>query len=117
MKITVVGTGYVGMSMCILLAQKNKVVALDINQDRVDLINSKKSTIHDEYIEDYIQNKQLDLLATTDKKLAYRDSDFIVIATPTDYDPKTNFFDTSSVDSVAKEALAINKKALSTSDQ
>ncbi len=103
MNITVVGTGYVGLSNSILLAQHNRVVALDIDQHKVDLINDKKSPIVDVEIQDYLETRSLDLTATTDVSLAYRNPDFVVVATPTDYDPEQNFFNTASVESVVAQ--------------
>lgn len=103
MNITVVGTGYVGLSNSILLAQHNRVVALDIDQHKVDLINDKKSPIVDVEIQDYLETKSLDLTATTDVSLAYGNPDFVVVATPTDYDPEQNFFNTASVESVVAQ--------------
>ena len=100
MNITVVGTGYVGLSNSILLAQHNRVVALDIDQHKVDLINSKKSPLVDAEIQEYLASKDLDLVATTDKNLAYNKCDFVIVATPTDYDTEQNFFNTASVESV-----------------
>ena len=100
MNITVVGTGYVGLSNSILLAQHNRVVALDIDQHKVDLINDKKSPIVDVEIQDYLETRSLDLTATTDVSLAYRNPDFVVVATPTDYDTEQNFFNTASVEGV-----------------
>ena len=111
MKITVVGTGYVGMSMAVLLSQKNDVVALDIDAERVARINNKQSTIDDDLIQSFLTNKALSLTSTLDKQEAYLDADFIVVATPTDYDPEKNFFNTSSVESVISDALAINAAA------
>lgn len=105
MNITVVGTGYVGLSNAVLLAQHNKVVALDVVKEKVDLINNKKSPIADKEIEAYLATKELNLLATTDKKVAYKDSDYVIICTPTNYDDKKNFFDTSSVESVIEDVL------------
>ncbi|UTW55868.1 nucleotide sugar dehydrogenase [Kordiimonas sp. SCSIO 12610] len=99
-KILIVGTGYVGLANALLLAQKNTVVALDISQEKVDEINSKRSPIADKEIEDFLRNKDLDLVATTDKEFAYKNCDYIFIATPTNYDPVTNYFDTSSIESV-----------------
>ena len=90
MKITIAGTGYVGLSNAILLAQHNEVIALDINQEKVDLINQKKSPIVDTEIEDYLANKELNLIATTDNYLAYKDADYVIISTPTNYDPELN---------------------------
>ncbi len=103
MNITVVGTGYVGLSNSILLAQHNRVVALDIDQHKVDLINDKKSPVVDVEIQDYLETKSLDLTATTDVSLAYRNPDYVVVATPTDYDPEQNFFNTASVESVVAQ--------------
>ena len=103
MNITVVGTGYVGLSNSILLAQHNRVVALDIDQHKVDLINDKKSPIVDVEIQDYLETRSLDLTATTDVSLAYGNPDFVVVATPTDYDPEQNFFNTASVESVVAQ--------------
>ena len=111
MKIAVAGTGYVGLSNAIILAQKNKVYAVDIVQSKVDLINSKKSPIVDKEIEDYLRNKKLDLTATTDGDIAYKDAELVVIATPTNYNPITNKFDTSSVESVIDEVKKINPNA------
>jgi UDPglucose 6-dehydrogenase len=109
--ITVVGTGYVGMSLSVLLAQHNKVTALEIDEKKVKLINDKVSPISDNEIERFLQEKSLNLEATTDKKLAYSDAEFIIIATPTDYDPETNYFNTSSVENVIKDVLAENSQA------
>jgi UDPglucose 6-dehydrogenase len=110
-KLTVVGTGYVGMSMAVLLAQHNEVTALDIDASRVDLINQGKSTVLDVEIEHYLAEKELSLTATLDKAEAYEDPAFVVVATPTDYDPETNYFDTSSVEAVIGDVLADNEKA------
>lgn len=109
-KIVVVGSGYVGMSLAVLLAQHNQVTVLDIDHDRVNKINSRKSTVEDSEISNFLQKERLNLSATTDTKKAYQGSDFVVIATPTDFDEHTNKFDTSSVDSVAKAALQANSK-------
>ncbi|WP_288986357.1 nucleotide sugar dehydrogenase [uncultured Sphingopyxis sp.] len=111
-KITVVGTGYVGISNAVLLAQRNRVVALDIDQQKVDLINAWTSPIADPEIEEYLANRPLDLVATTDKQDAYRDSDFVIVATPTDYDPDNNYFNTSTVEAVIADALALAPRAL-----
>ena len=100
MKIAVAGTGYVGMSMATLLAQHNEVVAVDIVPEKVGLINQRKSPIQDDYIEKYLSERELNLRATLDAKSAYSDADFVVIATPTNYDSETNFFDTSAVEAV-----------------
>lgn len=112
LKIAVAGTGYVGLSMSVLLSQHNTVYAVDIVQEKVDLINSRKSPIEDKEIEEYLSTKELDLIATTDAELAYTDADFIIIATPTNYDSKKNYFDTSSVESVIKLVLQYNKHAI-----
>lgn len=111
MKITVVGIGYVGLSNSILLAQNNSVVALDICPNRVKEINCKKSPIIDSHIEEYLANKNLDLSATTDSESAYLETKYIIISTPTDYDPKSNQFNTESIESVIKESSKINTKA------
>ena len=111
-KIAVAGTGYVGLSIAILLAQNHPVYAVDIVPEKIDLINSKKSPIQDEYLEKYLAEKELDLTATLDAKLAYTNADFVVIAAPTNYDPKKNFFDTSAVESVIKQVMAYNPDAV-----
>jgi len=111
-KITVVGTGYVGMSMAVLLAQHNQVTALDIDAARVDRINQRQSTVADAEIEHYLAEKDLSLTATLVPDAAYEDCDFIIVATPTDYDPETNYFDTSSVEAVMSDALAHNQTAM-----
>ncbi|WP_214787683.1 nucleotide sugar dehydrogenase [Exiguobacterium sp. s21] len=112
MKITVVGTGYVGLSMAVLLAQHNDVIALDIMKDKVDMINAKQSPIVDAEIEDFLQNKKLNLVATTDNLTAFKDAEYVVIATPTDYDPVRNYFNTRTVESVIATVLAINPDAI-----
>ncbi len=111
MKIAVAGTGYVGLSNAILLAQHNEVVALDIIQDKVDLINQKKSPIADIEIEEYLANKQLNLKATTNKAEAFDGAEFVIVATPTDYDPETNYFNTKSVEAVIRDVTAISPDA------
>ena len=112
MKIAVAGTGYVGMSIATLLAQRNTVVAVDVVPEKVEKINRKESPIQDEYIEKYLAEKQLDLVATLDGRAAYRDADFVVIAAPTNYDPKKNFFDTSHVEEVIELVLEVNPDAV-----
>ena len=112
MKIAVAGTGYVGLSIATLLAQHNTVTAVDIIHEKVDLINNRKSPIQDDYIEKYLAEKELDLTATLDAESAYRDADFVVIAAPTNYDSKKNFFDTSAVEAVIDLVMKYNPNAI-----
>ncbi|MFV7454403.1 nucleotide sugar dehydrogenase [Stenotrophomonas maltophilia] len=112
MKIAVVGTGYVGLSNAVLLAQKHEVVATDINKDRVAELNSRRSPVEDAEISEYLATKELRLKATLDWSDAYKDADLVIIATPTDYDPGTNFFDISSIESVIQNVLSVNESAL-----
>lgn len=112
MKLAVAGTGYVGFSLAVLLAQHNEVVAVDIVPERVALVNSRKSTIQDEYIEQYLAEKQLHLSATLDAEAAYRDAEFVIIAAPTNYDSEKNFFDTSAVESVIRLVMQSNPDAI-----
>ena len=108
MKIAVAGTGYVGLSLAVLLAQRNKVTAVDIVPEKVEAINNRKSPIQDEYIEKYLAEKKLNLFATLDGDAAYRDADFVIVAAPTNYDSKKNFFDTSAVEAVIRQVMAVN---------
>ncbi len=112
MKIAVAGTGYVGLSLAVLLAQHNEVVAVDVVEEKVSLINNKKSPIQDDKIEEYLAEKELNLVATLDGKSAYRDADLVVIATPTNYDPKKNFFNTTFVEDVIEMVMEVNDHAL-----
>ena len=112
MKISVAGTGYVGLSIATLLAQHNDVTSVDVVKERVDLVNNKRSPIQDDYIEDYLANKPLSLKATLDQEAGYRDADFVVIAAPTNYDSQKNFFDTSAVESVIDAVLRVNPDAV-----
>ena len=111
MKIAVAGTGYVGLSLAVLLAQHHQVVAIDVIQEKVDMLNAKKSPIHDSEIQDFLDNKALNLTGTLDKELAYQDAEFVVIATPTDYDAQTHYFNTKSIETVISDVLAINPNA------
>ena len=108
-KIAIAGTGYVGLSLAVLLAQHNSVTAVDLLPEKVRLINHRRSPIQDEYIERYLAEKDLDLTATLDGAAAYRDAEFVVIAAPTNYDSKKNFFDTSAVEAVVGQALAAGR--------
>ena len=112
MRIAVAGTGYVGLSLAVLLSQHHEVKAVDIIQDKVDLINNKKSPIVDKEIEEYLATKELNLVATTDGNAAYKDAEMVVISTPTNYDPNKNYFDTSSVESVIEQVIAVNPDAV-----
>ena len=112
MKLAVAGTGYVGLSLAVLLAQHNEVVAVDIIPERVALVNDRKSTIQDEYIEQYLAEKQLHLSATLDAEAAYQDAEFVIIAAPTNYDSEKNFFDTSAVESVIRLVMQSNPNAI-----
>lgn len=110
-KITIAGAGYVGLSNAVLLAQHYNVILLDIDQNKVDLINNKKSPITDKEIEDFLQNKSLTMMATTDKEVALKNADFVIIATPTDYNTETGYFNTSTVEAVIEQTLSINPQA------
>ena len=112
MKIAVAGTGYVGLSNAVLLAQNNEVVAVDIIEEKVNMINDKISPIVDKEIEDYLANKELNLVATTDVYKAYKDAEFVIISTPTNYDPEMNYFNTRSVEAVIANVLSINPEAI-----
>ena len=112
MKIAIAGTGYVGLSNAVLLAQHNEVIALDIIQKKVDMINNKKSPIVDKEIEEYLVTKDLDLTATTDSYKAFKDAEYIIISTPTNYDPEKNYFNTSTVEAVIADVLAVNPSAV-----
>jgi len=112
MKIAVAGTGYVGLSLAVLLAQHHEVVALDVIQEKVDMLNAKKSPIHDNEIQDFLDNKALNLTGSLNKKLAYKNADFVIVATPTDYDAETHYFNTKSIESVISDVLTINPNAM-----
>src|SRR5699024_8047397 len=112
MKITIAGTGYVGLSNAVLLAQHNEVIAVDIVEEKVEMINNQQSPIEDMEISDFLLNKELNLVATTDVEKAYKDAEFVVIATPTNYDEERDYFDTSSVEKVIQTALEINPNAI-----
>ena len=111
MQIVVAGTGYVGLSNAVLLAQHNKVYAVDIIQEKVEMLNQRKCPIQDKELEEYLQEKELDLIATTKGEEVYPNADFVIVSTPTNYDPKKNYFDTSSVESVIEQVLSLNKNA------
>ena len=112
MKIAVAGTGYVGLSIAILLSQNHEVTAVDIVPEKVEMINQRESPIQDEYIEKYLAEKKLHLTATLDAEEAYRVADFVIIATPTNYDPEKNYFDTSAVETVIAQVLECNPQAM-----
>ena len=112
MKIAVVGTGYVGLSNAVLLSQNHEVIALDVNLARVTQLNNKISPILDEEVQDFLENKQLNLLATSSKEQAYENADYVIIATPTNYDSESNHFNTKSVESVIKDVIRVNSNAV-----
>src|SRR5699024_6983265 len=111
MKITVAGTGYVGLSNAVLLSQHNEVIALDIIEEKIEMINNKQSPIADEKIEEFLATKELNLTATTDPEQAFKGAEFVIISTPTNYDPDQNYFDTSTVETVIENVLSINPDA------
>ena len=111
-KIAIAGTGYVGLSLAVLLSQKNQVTAVDIIPEKVEMLNNKKSPIQDDYIEKYLAEKELNLVATTDGASAYKDAEFVIIAAPTNYDSKKNFFDTSAVEAVIELVMSVNPEAI-----
>ena len=112
MVIAVAGAGYVGLSIATLLAQNHKVYAVDIIPEKIEMINNRTSPIQDDYIEKFLTEKDLDLTATVDAELAYKNADFVVIAAPTNYDSKKNFFDTSAVESVIRQVMTVNPNAI-----
>ena len=112
MKITIAGMGYVGLSNAMLLSQHNEVIGYDLIYEKIEKLNNKISPIVDEYISDFLKNKKINFLATLDKECAFKDSDFVIIATPTDYDPVTNYMDTSSIEEVIKDVIKINQNAI-----
>lgn len=112
MKIAVAGTGYVGLSLAVLLAQHNEVIAVDVVKEKVDLINERKSPIQDDYIENYLENKKLNLVATLDGKYAYKEAEIVIIAAPTNYDSKRNYFDTKYVEQVIELVMSVNSNAI-----
>ena len=112
MKITVFGAGYVGLANAVLLAQHNDVTAVDLVREKVDLINARRSPLADREIQEYLTGKPLRLTATTDGEAAYREADYVIISTPTNYDPEKNYFDTSSVEAVIRQVMAVNPTAI-----